>query len=82
MAYEHDEIVRPIGNGFSIKWDTTRVDEALEAKVCAFVREQAAEFHKIVNGLDDVDHAANNAGNGRKSSTARPRSRRSRAAVT
>jgi hypothetical protein len=39
MAYERDEIIRPIGEGFSIKWDTTRVDKALEAKVRAFVRE-------------------------------------------
>ncbi len=81
MAYEHDEIKRPIGEGFSIAWDTTRVDKALEAKVRAFVREQAAEFRKIVNGTDDADHAANGAGNGRKSPTARPRSRRSRAAA-
>jgi hypothetical protein len=81
MAYEHDEIVRPIGDGFSIKWDTTRVDKALEAKVDAFVREQAAEFRKIVNGTDDANHATNGVGNGLKPPTARSRSRRSRAAA-
>jgi len=61
--------------------DTTHVDKALEAKVQAFVREQAAEFRTIVSGTDEANHAANGAGNGRKSPTARSRSRRSRAAA-
>jgi hypothetical protein len=30
MAYQHDEIVSPIGDGFSIAWDSTYVDKDLE----------------------------------------------------
>ncbi|HEX3392024.1 MAG TPA: hypothetical protein VHS55_05640 [Solirubrobacteraceae bacterium] len=65
MAYEHDEIVRPIGDGFSIKWDTTRVDKSLEAEVRAFAQERAAELGRIIDGPDDAGQAANGAGNGR-----------------
>jgi hypothetical protein len=81
MAYEHDEIVRPIGDGFSIAWDTTHVDEALEAKMRAFASEQSAKLHELIFGADEADQATNGASAGRKRTADTTRRRRSHAAA-
>jgi hypothetical protein len=56
MAYAHDEIVRPIGDGFSIAWDTTRVGRASEEKVRAFAAKWAAELDRIIGGEPSGDN--------------------------
>jgi hypothetical protein len=49
MAPQHGEIVKDIGDGFSIAWDTTRVDKAKLATVQALARELSAELGRIID---------------------------------
>lgn len=61
MAYAHDEIVRPIGGGFSIAWDTTHVDRATEEKARAFAAKWAAELDRIIGLPSGGEPAVNGA---------------------
>jgi hypothetical protein len=58
---QHDEIIKDIGGGFSIAWDTTRVDKVKLAKMRALARERAAELGKIIDGDAATDENTNSA---------------------
>jgi hypothetical protein len=50
MAPRHGEIIKDIGNGWAIAWDTTRVDKRLSARMNAVVRKQSTALSDIIAG--------------------------------
>jgi hypothetical protein len=52
MAPERDEIVKHLDDGFSVAWDTTRLDKGKLQKVDAVGQTRAAELGRIVGAAD------------------------------
>jgi hypothetical protein len=48
MAPKHDEIIKPLGEGWAVAWDTTQVDPQTTREIARVAKEQAAEFGRIL----------------------------------
>lgn len=48
MTPKHGEVVKDIDSGFTIAWDTTRVDKALLGKMSSVVSQQSSALNKII----------------------------------
>jgi hypothetical protein len=48
MSPKHGEVVKDIGNGFTIAWDTTWVDKALLGKMESLVSKQSSALNEII----------------------------------
>ncbi len=58
MAPRHDEIVRQLGDGWSIVWDTTEVDESTHRAMDEVIARQVDAFRAIVpEGPEEAERA-------------------------
>jgi hypothetical protein len=79
MTPQHDEIVKQLEGGFSIAWDTTRVDKAKLEEVRGVAREQAAQLGEIIKGTANASKQAENPTAGRSRAARRRRTARAAA---
>lgn len=57
MAPRHDEIVKRLGDGFVVAWDTTRTDAKKVRKVNTVVKQRSAELGEILGTVDRVERS-------------------------
>jgi hypothetical protein len=56
MAPRHDGIVRQLGDGWSIAWDTTEVDESTHRAIDKVIARQSDAFKAIMSeGLEETE---------------------------